>query len=123
MTSMANRTVLVDNNTWNNTHIATVGYVLSIVLSISLIHITIQFAIISYRRALASNEQEAYPILLSLDVDYVLLTFGGLSVGIYTNWLYSYTQTHPTPLRRAINPTISTSSYGWFESQAVYSLR
>lgn len=120
---MANRTVLVDNNTWNNTHIATVGYVLSIVLSISLIHITIQFAIIFCRRALASNEQEAYPILLSLDVDYVLLTFGGLSVGICTNWQYSYTQTHPTPLCRAINPTISTSSYGWFESQAVYSLR
>lgn len=25
MSAMANRTVLVDNNTWNNTHIATVG--------------------------------------------------------------------------------------------------
>ena len=25
ITSMANRTVVVDNNTWNNTHIATVG--------------------------------------------------------------------------------------------------
>lgn len=25
ITGMANRTVLVDNNTWNNTHIATVG--------------------------------------------------------------------------------------------------
>jgi hypothetical protein len=24
-TAMANRTVIVDNNTWNNTHIATVG--------------------------------------------------------------------------------------------------
>ncbi|RYY72214.1 hypothetical protein EON63_21190 [archaeon] len=33
------RTVLVDNNTWNNTHIATVG------------------------RVLASTEEEAYPIL------------------------------------------------------------
>lgn len=28
ITSMANRTVLVDNNTWNNTHISRVGYVL-----------------------------------------------------------------------------------------------
>jgi dolichyl-diphosphooligosaccharide---protein glycosyltransferase len=27
ITGMANRTVLVDNNTWNNTHIATVGRV------------------------------------------------------------------------------------------------
>jgi dolichyl-diphosphooligosaccharide--protein glycosyltransferase len=36
---MANRTVLVDNNTWNNTHIATVG------------------------RAMASNEEDAYEIM------------------------------------------------------------
>jgi dolichyl-diphosphooligosaccharide--protein glycosyltransferase len=27
ITGMGNRTVLVDNNTWNNTHIATVGRV------------------------------------------------------------------------------------------------
>jgi len=52
---MANRTVLVDNNTWNNTHIATVG------------------------RALASSEEQAYPIFESLDVDYVLVIFGGLT--------------------------------------------
>jgi len=52
---MANRTVIVDNNTWNNTHIATVG------------------------RALASTEEDAYPILESLDVDYVLVIFGGLT--------------------------------------------
>lgn len=55
MSAMANRTVLVDNNTWNNTHIATVG------------------------RALASTEEQAYPILESLDVDYVLVIFGGLT--------------------------------------------
>lgn len=54
MSAMANRTVLVDNNTWNNTHIATIG------------------------RALASSEEEAYPIFESLDVDYVLVVFGGL---------------------------------------------
>lgn len=36
---MANRTVIVDNNTWNNTHIATVG------------------------RAMASNEEDAYQIM------------------------------------------------------------
>lgn len=53
MSSMSNRTTLVDNNTWNNTHIATVG------------------------RALASTEENAFPILQSLDVDYVLVVFGG----------------------------------------------
>jgi asparagine N-glycosylation enzyme membrane subunit Stt3 len=42
--AMANRTILVDNNTWNNTHIATVG------------------------RAMASSEEKAYPIMRSLDV-------------------------------------------------------
>ncbi|KUF99164.1 High mobility group protein 1.2 [Phytophthora nicotianae] len=55
MSAMANRTVIVDNNTWNNTHIATVG------------------------RALASSEEDAYPILQSLDVDYVLVIFGGVT--------------------------------------------
>lgn len=31
-------------------------------------------------RALASTEEDAYPILESLDVDYVLVIFGGLTV-------------------------------------------
>jgi dolichyl-diphosphooligosaccharide--protein glycosyltransferase len=52
---MANRTVLVDNNTWNNTHIATVG------------------------RAMSSTEEAAYPIMQALDVDYVLVIFGGVT--------------------------------------------
>ena len=76
---MANRTTLVDNNTWNNTHIATVG------------------------RAMASSEASAYRIMRQvrrqltlhfsmflmissvgllvhhqLDVDYVLVIFGGV---------------------------------------------
>ncbi|KAI9290916.1 STT3 subunit of Oligosaccharyl transferase [Neoconidiobolus thromboides FSU 785] len=51
---MSDRTVIVDNNTWNNTHIATVG------------------------RVLASNEDDAYEILQRHDVDYVLIIFGGL---------------------------------------------
>ncbi len=55
ITAMGNRTIIVDNNTWNNTHIATVG------------------------RAMASNETEAYKIMRRLDVDYVLVIFGGLS--------------------------------------------
>eukprot|EP01059_Diplonema_ambulator_P033232 TRINITY_DN6861_c0_g2_i1.p1 TRINITY_DN6861_c0_g2~~TRINITY_DN6861_c0_g2_i1.p1 ORF type:complete len:708 (+),score=135.71 TRINITY_DN6861_c0_g2_i1:87-2210(+) len=52
--TMANRTTIVDNNTWNNTHIATVG------------------------KCLASDEEECYRIMRKLDVDYVLVVFGGL---------------------------------------------
>lgn len=55
ITAMGNRTVIVDNNTWNNTHIATVG------------------------RAMSSYEHEAYDIMRSLDVDYVLVVFGGVT--------------------------------------------
>jgi len=55
ITAMANRTVLVDNNTWNNTHIATVG------------------------KAMSSDEETAYQIMKKLDVDYVLVIFGGLT--------------------------------------------
>lgn len=51
---MANRTTLVDNNTWNNSHIALVG------------------------KAMSSNESAAYEIMTSLDVDYVLIIFGGM---------------------------------------------
>ncbi|XVF34896.1 hypothetical protein REPUB_Repub18cG0097800 [Reevesia pubescens] len=53
-TAMANRTVIVDNNTWNNTHIATVG------------------------TAMSSPEKAAWEIFQSLDVKYVLVVFGGL---------------------------------------------
>lgn len=51
---MANRTTLVDNNTWNNSHIALVG------------------------KAMASNESAAFEIMYELDVDYVLAIFGGV---------------------------------------------
>ncbi|XP_046396858.1 dolichyl-diphosphooligosaccharide--protein glycosyltransferase subunit STT3B [Ischnura elegans] len=51
---MANRTTLVDNNTWNNSHIALVG------------------------KAMSSNESAAYTIMTALDVDYVLVIFGGV---------------------------------------------
>jgi dolichyl-diphosphooligosaccharide--protein glycosyltransferase len=51
---MGNRTTLVDNNTWNNSHIALVG------------------------KAMSSNESSAYQIMQSLDVDYVLVIFGGV---------------------------------------------
>lgn len=55
ITAMGNRTVIVDNNTWNNTHIATVG------------------------RAMSSYEDEAYEIMQDLDVNYVLVVFGGVT--------------------------------------------
>jgi dolichyl-diphosphooligosaccharide--protein glycosyltransferase len=55
ITAMANRTVLVDNNTWNNTHIALVG------------------------KAFSSREEVAIEIMRKLDVDYVLVIFGGLT--------------------------------------------
>ncbi|CCH58689.1 hypothetical protein TBLA_0A09010 [Henningerozyma blattae CBS 6284] len=51
---MADRTTLVDNNTWNNTHIAIVG------------------------KAMASREDKSYEILKDHDVDYVLVIFGGV---------------------------------------------
>uniref|UniRef100_A0A8R1ET50 dolichyl-diphosphooligosaccharide--protein glycotransferase n=1 Tax=Caenorhabditis japonica TaxID=281687 RepID=A0A8R1ET50_CAEJA len=51
---MANRTTLVDNNTWNNSHIALVG------------------------KAMSSNESAAYEIMTELDVDYILVIFGGV---------------------------------------------
>merc|ERR1719456_145306 len=44
ISAMANRTILVDNNTWNNTHISRVG------------------------QAMASNESHAYEIMRELDV-------------------------------------------------------
>ncbi|KAF1801309.1 glycosyltransferase family 66 protein [Mucor lusitanicus] len=50
----SNRTTLVDNNTWNNTHIATVG------------------------RAMSTNEADSYEIMKKHDVNYVLVIFGGL---------------------------------------------
>jgi dolichyl-diphosphooligosaccharide---protein glycosyltransferase len=52
---MANRTVIVDNNTWNNTHIATVG------------------------RAFSSTEEQGYNIARFLGADYVLVIFGGMT--------------------------------------------
>lgn len=51
---MADRTTLVDNNTWNNTHIATVG------------------------KAMCSPEDVSYKILKQHDVDYILVIFGGM---------------------------------------------
>ncbi|GMF02894.1 unnamed protein product [Ambrosiozyma monospora] len=51
---MADRTTFVDNNTWNNTHIATVG------------------------KAMSVSEEKSEVIMRQLGVDYVLVIFGGL---------------------------------------------
>jgi len=53
-TQMSGRTTLTDNNTWNTTHIATIG------------------------RAMASPERKAWEILRSLDVDYFFVVYGGM---------------------------------------------
>ncbi|KAJ2341321.1 oligosaccharyl transferase stt3 subunit, partial [Coemansia sp. RSA 2618] len=54
LAGMADRPTLVDNNTWNNTHIATVG------------------------RIMASDEDTAYELARRHDVDYVLVVFGAM---------------------------------------------
>ena len=54
LVGMANRTTFVDNNTWNNSHIALVG------------------------KAMSSTEDKAYRIMRMLGVDYVLVIFGGM---------------------------------------------
>ncbi len=51
----SNRTTLVDNNTWNNSHIALVGL------------------------AMSSNESRAYEVMTALGVNYVLVIFGGVT--------------------------------------------
>ncbi|KAK2962155.1 putative Dolichyl-diphosphooligosaccharide--protein glycosyltransferase subunit STT3A [Blattamonas nauphoetae] len=53
LTAVANRTVIVDNNTWNNSHIAMVG------------------------RTFAQNESAAFASCQVLGVDYILLLYGG----------------------------------------------
>ncbi|KAJ1667840.1 oligosaccharyl transferase stt3 subunit [Coemansia sp. RSA 1813] len=54
LAGMADRVTLVDNNTWNNTHIATVG------------------------KIMASDEDTAYELARRHDVSYVLVVFGGM---------------------------------------------
>lgn len=87
LSAMANRTVIVDNNTWNNTHISRVG------------------------QAMASSEEHAYEIMKELDVDYVLVIFGGLT-GKHVkrecrNWWL-----------KATRLTTSINSSGWFALEA-----
>ena len=52
---MGNRTTIVDNNTWNKTHIGRVGM------------------------TFGSREEEAFELVKQIDVNYVLVIFGGTS--------------------------------------------
>lgn len=91
---MANRTVIVDNNTWNNTHIATVG------------------------TAMSSPEKAAWDIFNSLDVKYVLVVFGGCRNYISENFLMKeniiLTTASSLQVLLDIPVMTSTSFYGWF---------
>jgi len=62
---MADRTTLVDNNTWNNTHIAVPP-------------LTLFATDVRLWEKQCQVEEVSYPILLKHDVDYVLVIFGGL---------------------------------------------
>ena len=55
ISGMSHRAVIVDNNTWNTSHIATVG------------------AILAY------NEYDSFKICKNLDANYVLILFGGVN--------------------------------------------
>lgn len=90
---MANRTVIVDNNTWNNTHIATVG------------------------TAMSSPEKAAWEIFNSLDVKYVLVVFGGLwpsQMLLFSPEGAVLTCACLIQVSWAILVMISISSYGWY---------
>lgn len=81
---MANRTTIADNNTWNNTHIATVG------------------------RVLNGNEDMAYRICRKLDVEYVLIIFGGL-LGYSSDDLNKFLW--PVRISRSVDPTINEKEF------------
>ena len=69
----ADRTTLVDNNTWNNTQ-----SVPSLCISLDRKLILRPSSIATVGKAMCSREEVSYPILKKHDVDYVLIIFGGL---------------------------------------------
>eukprot|EP00871_Galdieria_phlegrea_P004200 jgi/Galph1/4781/GphlegSOOS_G3459.1 len=84
ISGFSNRTVIVDNNTWNNTHIATVG------------------------RVLNSPEKKAFTICKRLDVDYVLVIFGG-ALGYSSDDINKFLW--PIRISRSVDPTVDESAY------------
>lgn len=90
---MADRATLVDNNTWNNTHIATVG------------------------KAMSCSEEVSYPILRKHDVDYVLVIFGGL-LGYSGDDMNKVSQRFLVSSQSILRQITSlSSSSGWSASQ------
>eukprot|EP00188_Purpureofilum_apyrenoidigerum_P003114 Plantae.Rhodophyta-Purpureofilum_apyrenoidigerum.ctg3169.p1 GENE.Plantae.Rhodophyta-Purpureofilum_apyrenoidigerum.ctg3169~~Plantae.Rhodophyta-Purpureofilum_apyrenoidigerum.ctg3169.p1 ORF type:complete len:732 (-),score=118.55 Plantae.Rhodophyta-Purpureofilum_apyrenoidigerum.ctg3169:1090-3285(-) len=84
LAGMANRTTIVDNNTWNNTHIATVG------------------------RVLNAPEEKAYKICRKLDVDYVLVIFGGL-LGYSADDINKFLW--PVRISASVDPSVNEREY------------
>lgn len=84
ISGMGNRTVIVDNNTWNNSHIATVG------------------------KAMNSPEYFSYKIARKLDVDYVLVIFGGL-VGYSSDDINKFLWMVRIP--HSVDPTVKELDY------------
>jgi len=84
LAGMANRTTIADNNTWNNTHIATVG------------------------RLLSAPEDLAYKICRKLDVNYVLVVFGGL-LAFPSDDVNKFLW--PVRITSAVDPTVVESDY------------
>ncbi|KAA8499186.1 Dolichyl-diphosphooligosaccharide--protein glycosyltransferase subunit STT3 [Porphyridium purpureum] len=84
LSGMANRTTIVDNNTWNNSHIATVG------------------------RCLNSDEKKAHTIARKLDVDYVLIIFGGL-VGYSSDDINKFLW--PIRISGSVDPSVKEEDY------------
>ncbi|KAF6004125.1 oligosaccharyl transferase stt3 subunit [Cyanidiococcus yangmingshanensis] len=81
---MGFRTTIVDNNTWNFTHIATVGALLS------------------------QPEKRAYDIARMLDADYVLVIFGGL-IGYSGDDINKFLW--PVRIGGSVDPTIHESQF------------
>ncbi|KAA8496389.1 Dolichyl-diphosphooligosaccharide--protein glycosyltransferase subunit STT3B [Porphyridium purpureum] len=84
LAGMSNVTTIVDNNTWNNTHIGTVG------------------------RCLNSDEVVAHRIARKLDVDYVLVVFGGL-IGYASDDLNKLIW--PIRISGSVDPSVNERDY------------
>ena len=92
---MGNRTTLVDNNTWNNSHIALVG------------------------KAMSSPEEKAIHIMKMLGVDYVLVIFGGM-IGYSGDdinkflWMVRIAEgEHPQDIKVGMLPWLQTCFHGY----------
>lgn len=84
LASLANRTTFVDNNTWNNTHIAAVG------------------------RVLASSEQDGARLMREMGADHLMLVFGG-AVGFASDDLGK--MLWPVRIASGVFPDIRESDY------------